>query len=313
MPDALLVFNPAAGRFPSRMLIERAADVLSAKGWNTRLERTNGGPQITQLAKDAVAQNMEGFFIAGGDGSINFAVAGLVGSQTALGVLPSGTANVWAKELGLPDLAWTRLLALEESARLLGLGSIRSVDVGYCNEHPFLLWAGVGLDAFVVHRVEPRNRVEKHFAVAHYASVLVREASTWGGLNLDIFADDQEVTGHYLLAVVSNIHLYAGGIAEISPSACLDDGQMDLWLFAGDTLSETVLIAFDMLSGRHVDSDRARCIPFRRLQISSDSQLYFQLDGEPFQADTSVNVEVRPKSLRVIVPDNAPRSLFVED
>jgi diacylglycerol kinase (ATP) len=313
MPEALLVYNPAAGRFPSRMLTERAAGVLRSQGWDTHLEQTGGGPHITQLAEQAVELGIEAFFIAGGDGSINYAVAGLAGSQTSLGVLPSGTGNVWAKELGLPDLNWTRWLALEESARRLGNASVHSVDIGYCNAHPFLLWAGVGLDAFVVHRIEPRNRWEKHFAVAQYATAIVREASYWGGMNLEVIADDQVISGHYLLAVVSNIHLYAGGIAEISPSACLDDGQMDLWLFAGETLYETIQHALNLWSGRHLDSDRARCVPFCSLQISSDSQLHFQLDGEPFQNDGAVNIEVRPKALRVMIPDNAPRNLFMED
>ena len=112
MKTALLVFNPTAGRFPSRMLTERAADVLRSYDWEIDLYQTTGGPHITALAQQAAEQGKDAFFIAGGDGSINFAVQGLMESQTALGVLPAGTANVWARELGLPGLTWTRLMAL---------------------------------------------------------------------------------------------------------------------------------------------------------------------------------------------------------
>jgi diacylglycerol kinase (ATP) len=310
MPKAYLVYNPAAGRFPSRILIERAADVLRGFGWEMQLEQTHGGENITQLAREAVDQSMDAFFIAGGDGSINYAVAGLVNSETSLGVLPAGTANVWSKEIGIPGLTWTRIMALEESARMLAKGAVRKVDVGFCNSTPFLLWAGVGLDAFIVHRMEPRSRWEKHFAVAHYASVAMQQASFWSGVNLHVSVDGREISGHYILVVVSNIHLYAGGFAEISPYARLDDGEMDLWLFVGETLLETLHHAWNLWSGRHLYSDQAQCIPFRKLRISSDSSLYVQVDGEPIESKEEVNVDVHPQALRVLIPETSPKALF---
>lgn len=312
MSTAYLVFNPHAGRFPSRMLTERAAEVLKDHGWKIKLLQTSGGPEITALARQAVAEGADAFFVAGGDGSVNLAAAGLAGSTTALGVLPAGTTNVWAQELGLPGLTWTRWMALEESARLLATGQFRSVDIGFCNEHPFLLWSGVGLDGFIVHRLEPRSRWEKHFSVASYATRAVRHAGFWSGLNLQAIADDVQVSGHYLLAVISNIHLYAGGLAEISPQARLDDGFMDLWLFAGETVFETVQHAWNIFSGRHLQSDQARCISFQNLKLYSDQAMEIQLDGEPLIGDREVNIRVQPKGLKVIVPADVSRTLFSE-
>jgi diacylglycerol kinase (ATP) len=313
MRTAYLVFNPHAGRFPSRMLTERAAEVLTKHNWQIRLEQTGGGPEITHLARQAVTDQANAFFIAGGDGSVNLSVAGLVGSQTALGVLPAGTSNVWAQELGLPGLTYTRWMALEESARRLANGTLGWVDVGYCNQQPFLLWSGVGLDGFIVHRLEPRSRWEKHFSVVSYAARAVRHAGFWSGMDLKAVADGQQVSGRYLMAVVSNIHLYAGGLAEISPQARLDDGSMDLWLFAGETVLETVQHAWDLFSGQHLHSDRARCIQFKKLQLISDQSMYIQLDGEPVDGGCQVNIEVRPKALKILVPEKAPRVLFTEE
>ena len=95
-----LIFNPMAGRFPSQPLVERAARILNANGWEIELLKTQGGDQITKQAKRAARDQMDAVFIAGGDGSVHKAIAGLMGSETSLGVLPSGTANVWAQELG---------------------------------------------------------------------------------------------------------------------------------------------------------------------------------------------------------------------
>ncbi len=313
MPKAYLVFNPAAGRFPSHMLTERAAEVLRHQGWDISLRKTDGGSHITELARKAVDQNMDAFFLAGGDGSINYAVTGLMNSETPLGVLPAGTANVWSKELGLPVLTWTRLMALEESARELVDANVHRVDVGICNGTPFLLWAGIGLDAFIVHRIEPRSRWEKHFAVAHYGSIALQQASKWTGIQLNVTVDNRTLSGRFILGVVSNVHLYAGGYVKISPFACLDDGKMDLWLFIGETMIETLRHAFDLWSGRHMNSDQVQCIPFRKLKMSSSSALHVQVDGEPISSNEVVTIEVQPKALQVLVPKNAPKALFKED
>jgi diacylglycerol kinase family enzyme len=169
------------------------------------------------------------------------------------------------------------------------------------------------LDGFIVHRIEPRNRWEKHFAIAHYASIAMQQASYWGGINLDVIVDGSEINGRYILGVVSNIHLYAGGHAKISPYARFDDGEMDLWLFAGETLMETLQHAWNLWSGRHVHSDQVQCVPFKKLTLSSDSKLYIQVDGEPIPAEREINIDVRPRALRVLVPENAPKALFETD
>jgi len=310
MPKAIIAYNPIAGRYPSLLLIERAADVLSRFGWELTLEQTQGSEHITQLARQAANDGMDAFFMAGGDGSLNCAVGGLMGTDTALGVLPCGTANVWAQELGLPGLSWTRWMALEESAYQLASARSCLIDVGTCNDHPFLLWSGVGLDAFVVHHIEPRNRWEKLFATAHYAASVVWYASYWHGTNLYVEVDGDQIQGHFLLALVSNVHLYAGGLANLSPQARLDDGLMDLWLFEGETLGDTVQLALDLLSGRHAQSQRVHQVQFRQLRLESESPAYVQVDGEPCDVKSPVTFRIKAKSVRVLVPDETPQLLF---
>jgi diacylglycerol kinase (ATP) len=310
MPTGILAYNPAAGRFPSRLLAERAASVLRAGGWNISLKQSSDGEHITRLARQAAEDHLDAVFMAGGDGSIHRAVAGLGGSHTALGVLPAGTSNVFAQELGLPVLTWARWMALEESARMLVKAPVRSVDLGICNEQSFLMWSGVGLDAFIVHRIEPRSRWEKHFAVMHYGTSVVWHAGFWHGMNLKVEVDNQRIAGHFLLGLVSNINLYAGGILHLSPQARLDDGVMDLWLFEGETLGDTVQLALDLLSGRHVRSPKVYHTVFRKLRLETESTLYLQMDGEPVIADNPATIAVQPRSLRVLVPPGKTSSLF---
>jgi YegS/Rv2252/BmrU family lipid kinase len=306
----MLAYNPAAGRFPSRLLAERAANVLRAGGWDIALKQSSDGDHITRLARQAAEDHLDALFIAGGDGSINRAVAGLAGSETALGVLPAGTSNVFAQELGLPVLTWARWMALEESARKLVKAPVHQVDLGVCDSQSFLLWAGVGLDALIVHRIEPRKRWEKHFAVVHYGTSVVWEAGFWRGVNLKVEADNQQVEGHFLLGLVSNINLYAGGILHLSPQARMDDGLMDLWLFEGETLGDTVQLALGLLSGRHDRSPSVFHTLFRELRLETESTLYLQVDGEPVIGKTPATITVLPKSLRVLVPEGSSNPLF---
>ncbi len=308
-----LIYNPMAGRFPSQALVERAAKILETNGWEIDLVQTNGGSHITKLAKRAAVMGFDGVFIAGGDGSLHRAAAGLMGSDTALGVLPAGTANVWAQELGLPSLSWTNLAALEISVKKLLNGEIRTMDVGTCQGIPFLLWGGIGFDAFIVHHLEPRTRWQKQFPSTQYFANVAWYARTWTGMDLKIWVDGEQVTGRYIVAVVTNIHLYAGGLAELSKKAMIDDGRMDLWLFAGDSMLETVQHMVDLASGRHFESEKISHMTCEEILIKSNQELFLQLDGEPVQPSKKVSIKINPRSLKVFVPQKPPRQLFSEE
>jgi diacylglycerol kinase (ATP) len=309
-----IIYNPSAGRFPSGLLAERAANVLRGYGWEIQLTQTESGEHVTTLSRRAADLGKDGIFVVGGDGTINLAVRGLVGSQTALGVLPGGTANVFAQELGLPGLTWTRLMALEESAHRLGQGKIRLVDVGLAGSQPFLMWSGVGLDAFVIHRIEPRQQWEKRFANVAYAASTVWHAQFWRGINLNIRVDGNEVRGHYLVAIMSNINLYAGGLTKLSPNALLDDGVFDLWLLEGDTLGDAIQRGWDLIAGRHFESESIIHLPFNKLELQADVPLYLQVDAEPVEFDQhTISITVLPQALRIIVPNQTPRRLFTDE
>ncbi|NQS92188.1 MAG: diacylglycerol kinase family lipid kinase [Chloroflexi bacterium] len=305
-----LIYNPMAGRFPSQPLVERAARILNTNGWDVDIVQTQGGPHITKLAKKAAASRMDAVFIAGGDGSLHQAAIGLMGTETALSVLPAGTANVWAQELGLPGLSWTNWTALDTSVKKLLNGTIRTMDVGICQGIPFFLWGGVGFDAFIVHNLEPRTRWQKQFPVTQYAANVAWHARNWSGMDLQIWVDGEKISGTYILALVTNIHLYAGGMAELSPKARIDDGRMDLWLFAGDTMLETLQHLVDLASGKHLDSDKACLLPCQDIRIKSKTDLYLQLDGEPVSPARNITISIKPQSLRVMVPSDLPRQLF---
>jgi len=312
MADALLIYNPAAGRISVRPFISSVIRSLNEHGMRVEVAESVNGRHTTQLARMAAQENFRAVFAIGGDGTAGQAASGLIGSQTSLGVLPAGTTNVWAREMGIHAFVWPHIRALGQNTRLLVETPPCAVDVGLCNGQPFLMWAGVGLDAMTVKKLDPRKRFEKYLNIPEYFAATVWNVTIWHGMNLRVTADDRQVEGHYLLAVVSNIRHYLGGLAQISPSAYLDDGMMDLWLFSGSTLSDAFRQLFEIRAGRHLTSDMARCIPFRQAAIQSETSFPIQIDGEPMLGAQQARLEVLPKKLLILIPPQARHLLQKE-
>lgn len=305
MRHALLLYNPAAGRFPVKPFLRSVVKTLAQSGWQTDVTATQSGAHATESARLAADEKFEAVFACGGDGTIGQVAAGLVGTDTALGLLPSGTANVLALEFGLPVFSWTRGWALKENARTLADAPIRAVDVGICNGQPFLLWAGMGLDAMTIHALEPRFRVEKFFTFPEYMGATLWNASQWSGLRLRLWADDQEVEGHFMLAIANNIRRYMGGLAVLSPEAHMDDGEFDLWLLSGRNLADAFRQAYDLWRGNHLTSSTARRIPFQTLRVEAEAPFLVQADGEPRPETRTVVISIRPRALNVLLPVEA--------
>jgi len=302
MRSAVVIYNPAAGRFPVEPFIQSVAEELASSDWQVDVAATQSGPHTIELARRAAAEKKDAVFAVGGDGTIGNVVNGLIGSETALGVLPAGTANVWSIELGLSPFAWTRPWVLRKNAALLANAPTCSVDVGMCNEFSFMMWAGLGLDAMAIHALEPRVRLEKLFNAPEFAARTILQAAQWSGIRLRLWADGQEVEGNYILAVSTNIRHYMGGLSKLSPNAYLDDGLFDMWLFSGNNLGDVLRHFYDMWRGLHLTSDMARCITFQNLRIEADAPYWIQTDGEPRGSTQKTEITVRSRALRMLMP-----------
>ncbi len=306
--QALLVYNPAAGALPVGPFVYRAADILRSAGWQMRILPTRSGAHAVELAQQA-AGKVDVVFAVGGDGTIGQVASGLAGSSTALGILPAGTHNVMGTELGMRPFGWNRWWALDENLRELVNAPVYNVDMGLCNGKPFLLWAGLGLDAMILQQLEPRLRFDKYLSVPHSAALTLWNATFWHGIDLKAYADGKRLDGHYMLVVVTNIRTYLGGLAQISPEARLDDGQMDLWLFSGNNLADALRHAIGMLSGLHLTAPGAVCVPFRALRLESASPVSLQMDGEPQGPQQTLEFSILPRALKLLVPRRSPALL----
>ncbi len=305
---AHLIYNPTAGPRDVQRALKRVRSHLRHRGWSVELRLTEKPGDAIALAHAAAQTGCDVAIVAGGDGTINEAVNGLVGTQTAMGVLPVGTGNMWAKQLGIPTYTLTNPLRLHEAAAGLAEGTIRLVDVGQVNNRYFLCWAGIGLDAQVTAEVEPRQRHTKRLGALPYAIAAVLVAREFQGVQARVSLDGGVVRGRTLLILVSNIQQYIG-VLNVAREARIDDGLLDVFVFKGLGFPYAVRHLLKIISQRYLQDPQVVYRQIRHIEVCTEWAIPVQVDGDPI-GTTPVTLKVVPLALRVLVPPSAPPGLF---
>ncbi len=304
---ALVIFNPVAGLREARPELERALWVFGREDWEVSVAETGGPGQALEISRDAAARGYQAVVAAGGDGTLNEVVNGIVGSDLLLGVLPLGVGNVWAREIGVPT-AMAFPPDLRMAAEKLTSGRVYRVDVGKANERYFLLWAGVGFDASVAEALD--HRLKKRLGAVAFLLAGAKALETLSASAVRITVDQHERSRDVVLVEVSNAQTYAS-IARLATEACLDDGLLDVTVFRGRGRLDAARHLGALLLGRHRLHPQVEELRGREVSITSERPLSLHLDGEP-AGTTPVDVSVEPRALRAIVPRDVRPGLFRE-
>lgn len=305
---AILIANPNAGNHIHNIHhmeeIARTITFLRSCGWQTNLKLTQKAGDARLLAREAVEQGINVVIAVGGDGTINEVIQELAGSETALGVIPTGTVNVWAREVGIP-------LDYTGAREVLISGQTRHIDLGKINDDYFLLMVGIGMDGEVTHAVE--KKPAKRFGVLGYLLV-----GTWLGLGYSAFRailqmDDQIVKTTPLQIVIGNTQLYAGAIKYTWQAKC-DDGLLDVCIVRKSSILGRIIVSLVFLLRR---KERERWVRYETgatIKIYTRHPVAIQIDGDPkgyTEGDhVPTTVSVVPGALKVIVPQKTPPGLF---
>jgi len=228
--------------------------------------------------------------VAGGDGTLNEVIQGLVGSATAVGVVPIGTVNVWARELALPRDP-------VEAVREQVLGQVRRIDLGRANGRYFLLMAGLGFDAEAVHAVE--GEPKRLFGPIAFFVVGLLAALRTSGTPLRVRADGTSFETTAALVTIGNTRLWAGAV-QITHHATAVDGLLDVCFFPGRSLWRKMWHLGLVLIGQHDDDPEVTYMQVRELLIVGRWPMPLQVDGEPF-GTTPARVEIVPEAIRALV------------
>jgi len=329
--QAELIYNPFGGQVVVRHELGNVVAFLERYGWSVTLRETSKPLEANKLARHAVNKGVKVVIAAGGDGTVNEVANGLVSTDVALGVLPVGTTNSWALQMGIPTLnpmfpgtqAVKLISALEEkitrplpvnyyrkvlldAARVLVEGHTVAVDMGKLSGRYFLMWAGMGLDAAIAQSVPLKEK--KALGSWAYMLPTIESAYRYSGTDVCLNLDGKLVNVSTPLIVISNIQLY-GGMMAIGAKACVDDARLDVCIFKGGGFFTFVQQAMKVLSHRHLQDPKVEYYQCREIVVESALPLPVHVDGEPF-TNTPVTIHTVPSSLKVIVPEIAPAHLF---
>jgi YegS/Rv2252/BmrU family lipid kinase len=305
---SILIVNSTSGPWDIRRELPSVLNHLEEHGWRTTLLHTERPGEATELARQAGDDGLDAVLVAGGDGTINEVINGLACSQTALGVLPGGTGNIWAKGLGLPTRSPRHLLPLVDAVKSFVPGATRRIDLGRANDRYFLQWTGLGLDAEVTYAMEPRTRVQRRIGALGYIVAGVATAATMAGIRSRIWIDDELIYRRSILIVVSNSPVY-GGRYRIATDARLDDGLLDVDVFAGTGFGSAIRTTLGVITGLHVRDPRHSCYQGCAVRIETDKPMAIHVDGEPL-GSTPLTCEVVPRALTVLIPRTIRPELF---
>jgi diacylglycerol kinase (ATP) len=281
-----VILNPAAHGRRARQRHSRVESL--ARG--SVIRSTSQAGEAATLARRAVREGFRRIVAAGGDGTVNEVVNGMAGSEATLGLLPIGTMNVFAMELGLPGHN------LERCWKIIQAGNTRLVDLPTANRKYFVQMGGVGLDAQVVK--ETSSRLRENFGPLSYlisaAQIAARKPP-----RLFLKSEDASVNeGSFVL--IGNGRLY-GGPFPFFKHAVLDDGLLDVVVFKRLGYLEIIKYLQDVVFSSDIRAPEIEYFQTRHLRVESDQKVPVEVDGE-LMGNCPVEFSVRRRSLRVFAP-----------
>lgn len=297
-----IIWNPS--KIDGALLRAAVAEALDADAqwWETSAD--DPGKSMAQSAVDAGCSTV---IAVGGDGTVRAVAEGLAGTDIALGIVPQGTGNLLARNLGVP------LDDIPAALRRISAGDARRIDLGWVRfgdeERAFAVMVGFGIDAQML--VETDDDLKDRAGWLAYVEAMGRAMAGTEMTGLRLTLDDgdpQEVRGHTLL--IGNCGMLQGGV-RLLPDAQIDDGRLDLMLVSSDGalqwLDTIRSVVWDngirrALTGdeKAVSTEFARHLTAERIHVELEAPLTFEVDGEELGEVASFEVRVQAGALKVL-------------
>jgi diacylglycerol kinase (ATP) len=280
--------RPGAGRERA----EQAASLLASRGVDAEILVTERGGHARELATAMIGSGVSLVLAWGGDGTVHKVVSALAFSTARLAVIPSGSGNGLARELGIPlDPAAAFACAVD--------GRTRVIDCGELDGRLFFNVAGLGLDARVAHEFAARGLVRRGFS--RYIEVAARQLFTYEAQEHTIIADGQPQRSRALIVALANARQYGNG-ALIAPNARIDDGKLDVVVIEARPVWRTLLQLPKLFDGTIGKAAGVTMRAASVIEITSAQPAVYHIDGEPFIGGASLTARAHRHAVQVQVP-----------
>lgn len=294
-----LILNPSAGAGHARERIKdrrpQLEESFGAIDW-----RESQSPQhITELAEDAALKGYEQVLVAGGDGTVHFAINGLAGHSTALGILPVGTGNDVAASLGIPqELTAALSMITDKNSRAFDLCEVHAFnqETRSLERRYYCCALGLGMDTPALKRIQSARFLRRGRLL--YSLAALRTILSYRGPTLSITTHQSQERREVFFAAICNTKSYAGGMT-IAPAAKIDDGLLDLCVVPQMRRDRLLRCFSKVFEGRHVDHSQIIYQQSPSVKIASKDRVPITLDGELTNLTSPVEVKVRASLLTV--------------
>ena len=286
-----IIINPVSGgASPARARAQLASAVVSRHGDRAEVFVTERRGHARELARAAVRRGARLVISWGGDGTLNEVASALAFEDVPLGLVPAGSGNGLARELGVdsrPERAIADAIGAEP----------RAIDLGAVDDRLFVNVAGFGLDAYVAAEFDKRGGRR---GFAGYGAMTLRALVTYVPRHYTITTAEGRNASRAVLVTVANSTQFGNG-ARIAPRALVDDGLLDLVVVEERGRWRTVCHVPRLFDGTVEQMPGCSIRRIREATIESDQPMAFHVDGEPVTGGTCVNVRVHHAALRVAV------------
>ncbi len=309
MSKHLLIINPASGTVSKHRIVPHLYRKMQHMGMDFDIVFTRGPGHGLDLAREAAEQGRHSVLACGGDGTVNEIASGLIGSETVLGIIPTGSGNGLARHLGIP-------VDIDRSLKVIAENNIIAADYGTANDTPFFCTFGVGFDAAVSERCAREHRR----GVMMYLKNAINEYIKFSPDEYVIEVNGRILTEKAFLVVCCNASQY-GNNAFIAPQASITDGLLDIIIVhAGNIFTQTAM-GVDMLTGLIRKNAYVDVIRASKAKIERKTAGAAHADGDSVRMPAEINVECHPGKLKLFSPTKdtvfrpvvTPASLFFRD
>ena len=303
----LLVVNSFASSVTARntVIVQRRL----SRDHDVEMVETNRRGHATRFAHDAARRGLDVVVGFGGDGTLNEVATGIAGTDTALGVLPGGSTNVFARTLGMPN---DPVQAVEYLANGIDADGFRPIGLGQVNGRYFCFHTGVGFDAAVVERVEKRGSLKRW---------LGHPLFIWAGLTTWLTGydrsaphfrvsvdDDDPIDGYFTIVLNTSPYTYLGNRPlDLSPAATLDRGLVAITFTKMTTAAILASLTGALRGGGvkpagHLDVRE----DVSRLVVEHDTPFPYQVDGDALGSTNRLEFVHVPNAVKLVVPLSEP-------
>lgn len=293
--EVSVVLNASSGSAEGQGTADRVREAFRTAGAEARVHSAESGEELGDLARRAASDGSAAVVAGGGDGTVSSVAAAVVGGEKELGVLPLGTLNHFARDLGIPE-------DLAAAARTIVEGESSPVDVGEVNGRIFLNNSSIGLYPRIVKHREDRQERLGRGKLPALVWATIHALRRHRPLDVILSVDGREIRRSTAFVFVGN-NVYDMEGFDIGTRQRLDGGELSVYLSRAVRPFELLALGFRALFGRLKDAKGFESLRTPELTIETRGrEIRVATDGEIAMVETPLRYRIRPRALKVVVP-----------